>query len=553
MKGNNNSQERKIIEQSSGLPELPGIRLEELREGETQYPEGTKYVLTIADENVEELPLDFRVNRYYPVLLDQEAYFAIDFSKNNRLKEIPPNVFKRSLVTYADLSGCTDMMCIGEAAFKGTTSLKEVRFPKNLRQINACAFMMTGLRDVDLSETRIETLQGYAFGSPFGLQRIVMPATLRKVSAYVLGSPISLNLSDVDIDISHCAVLQPLKEMYRTHRLCLADGKKYDFDAKKEKIAGGITKITVKGKLPENEIAAHLQHTLFNEINYEPVKERDKHDVPNIEYTIGTGHLNMVDFMNCLVKQTGISKEQNVILDLTEFDGVNQIFGPIPKQVKHMILPKNLVHADALFIGCNSIDTVDMSKCRNVTNMCKTFAYSSVKHVKMPVNVTDIKMCFITARQLKTVDMSECRHLENAESAFKYCKADRVVFAPGAPNADNVFDGAIIGTLDLSGYRGKKHLGEIAKGIRAVNTVIVPEEKDNPILSAATDSSLKIYTPSGFAENELMKAVVEAFGFRKLEAEVRQKGNCNANISTAAGTRESCTERKLSGSAEIKK
>lgn len=75
---------------------------------------------------------------------------------------------------------------IGKEAFKGCICLKEIIFPSNIRFIGDDAFNGTGVIDINLKDTQIETLNKNSFYDCDNLRYIELPESLRKIETGAL-------------------------------------------------------------------------------------------------------------------------------------------------------------------------------------------------------------------------------------------------------------------------------------------------------------------------------------------------------------------------------
>ena len=100
---------------------------------------------------------------------------SIDLSNCKDLTEIGPRAFSgcRSIDTI-DLSGCTNLTTIGEKAFAGCKGLRSVIFPSSVNKIGQCAFMNTGLTEIDLSNITLKEFDSQIFKSCPQLETVIL-------------------------------------------------------------------------------------------------------------------------------------------------------------------------------------------------------------------------------------------------------------------------------------------------------------------------------------------------------------------------------------------
>lgn len=77
---------------------------------------------------------------------------------------------------------------IGNSAFKGLSKLKNVSFPSTLESIGERAFVDTGLTSVDISNTKIETLEKWVFYTS-NLTTLKLPKTLKTIESESFKGP----------------------------------------------------------------------------------------------------------------------------------------------------------------------------------------------------------------------------------------------------------------------------------------------------------------------------------------------------------------------------
>ena len=121
---------------------------------------------------------------YIQIAGGNNAYFSVD---NGILYDVKN---KTVLAACANISKAilpSDCVRIGEVAFLGCEKLSSVTFSKTLQEIGDEAFAGTGLVSVDLSETVLVEASEQAFCYCFSLQKVVFPASLKKVDSHLFG------------------------------------------------------------------------------------------------------------------------------------------------------------------------------------------------------------------------------------------------------------------------------------------------------------------------------------------------------------------------------
>ena len=91
-----------------------------------------------------------------------------------------------------------NLVSIGEQAFMMDDNIKMVRFPSSLKSIGYEAFYANKLLEyIDLSETKIETLEDAVFKECSNLKNVLLPNNLKEISNSVFENDISLEFIDI--------------------------------------------------------------------------------------------------------------------------------------------------------------------------------------------------------------------------------------------------------------------------------------------------------------------------------------------------------------------
>ena len=178
--------------------EIPGLQLISRDDYIKQYPKRPQLPNNVAyilkgTKQLQKLPefakvsgesdmshVDFELSRKYPIIND--SGFAIDFSECSNLEDIPSTFFSMSEnLICADLSGCDKLSKINDSAFAFCPSLESVIFPKNIKTIGGLAFQSAALKNIDLSNTKVESIQKLAFNYNQFLTEATLSDNLKEI------------------------------------------------------------------------------------------------------------------------------------------------------------------------------------------------------------------------------------------------------------------------------------------------------------------------------------------------------------------------------------
>ena len=132
---------------------------------------------------------------------------TINFNNNTVLQTVSANAFLNSGITSLDLSQATKLLTIGNEAFKGCSSLTEVKVPKSLTSFGSNVFgnvsgnnstATTSLTTIDLSSTQVTQLPNSLFQGCSSLSNVKLPAGLTEIGqrAFYNSGLTTINLSD---------------------------------------------------------------------------------------------------------------------------------------------------------------------------------------------------------------------------------------------------------------------------------------------------------------------------------------------------------------------
>lgn len=131
---------------------------------------------------------------------------TINWTNLTALKNIGSGAFQSdwnnrfTRITAIDLS-FTQLESIGSYAFQEFDNLQEIKFPSSLETIGNNAFESCNqLRDIDLSHTKIATIESQTFRY-CSLETVKLPSSLKKIASYAFASNNlrDINLSNVEV------------------------------------------------------------------------------------------------------------------------------------------------------------------------------------------------------------------------------------------------------------------------------------------------------------------------------------------------------------------
>lgn len=126
---------------------------------------------------------------------------TIDLS-STQVTSLPDNLFNgcSSLSNVKLPAGLTE---IGETAFQNTTSLKTIEIPSSVTTLGGSAFSRSGLTAIDLSATKVPTIQGGTFENAVSLTDVKLPSVVTEIQtrAFAGSGLTTINLSDTALTI----------------------------------------------------------------------------------------------------------------------------------------------------------------------------------------------------------------------------------------------------------------------------------------------------------------------------------------------------------------
>lgn len=91
---------------------------------------------------------------------------------------------------------------IGNGAFAGCAMLEGLMFPQSVERIGSRAFYGTGLRDVDLGNSRVESIGDWAFAGAAGLETVVFPGDLTSIGRGAFFCDSNLRLDEIPATVN---------------------------------------------------------------------------------------------------------------------------------------------------------------------------------------------------------------------------------------------------------------------------------------------------------------------------------------------------------------
>ncbi len=101
------------------------------------------------------------------------------------ITEIGEDAFKNCNLKSLDLSGCTNLTEIRSSAFAYNEQLAEINLPLSISKLGGWAFYYCGIRKIDLSRySNLEIIDQYAFDGNFNAIEIILPPNVKEIGMY---------------------------------------------------------------------------------------------------------------------------------------------------------------------------------------------------------------------------------------------------------------------------------------------------------------------------------------------------------------------------------
>ncbi len=139
---------------------------------------------------------------------------TVNFSRNSVLQTVSNSAFLNSGITSIDLSQAKNLLKINDQAFKGCSSLVEVKVPKSLKEVGNNVFgqanvstgqsngYCTSLQTIDLSSTQLTTLPNNLFQGCTSLANVKLPSTLTSIGDSAFQNTPSLQTISIPDNVS---------------------------------------------------------------------------------------------------------------------------------------------------------------------------------------------------------------------------------------------------------------------------------------------------------------------------------------------------------------
>ena len=398
---------------------------------------------------------------------------TIDLSACSELESIATRAFSgcRS-IDVIDLSNCKKLTSVGEKAFAGCKGLRNVIFPSSVTEIGQCAFMNTGITEIDLSMVHLKELDTQIFKSCPQLESVIL-ANCDKIGDISKDSFPELE-SILRLDFSNCKNITSINDsaFCKFKRLQYI---KFDNCANLQYIENNAFKDCVN--LIECEFGNLPKLQVIGKNAFRGCKALENVDLSNTSIK----SIEIWGFGQCPVLRT-ISLPESietisswafnecdslVTIDLSNcinLGYIEQAAFQNCKSAQQIILPDNVnVISKSAFQGCMlaksiklpaNVGTIESLAFADLTNL-QTLSFTDCS-----ILISIDKEAFRNASNLQTIDFSNCGITTICEEAFKNCSKLRDIKFYNNDNLLSVQLGAFSGCKKIK----KLNIANLANG-----------------------------------------------------------------------------------------
>ena len=342
---------------------------------------------------------------------------------------------------------------IGEAAFSGCGKLKNIDIPGTVNEIGMFAFRLSGLKDIDLSQTGISHVDHGMFCSSAELESVNLPESVKSVGRAAFSACEKLNRINIPKNLN-------VIDMFAFNDTGFTDIDLSGCEAEKigEGAFNGCSNLKTV-KLPKK--LREIEDSVFYACN----------SLENINFPDGLKTIKSLAFMHTRVK--------NANLKDTQIDEIGNSAFAFNENLTAVSLPKMLIQiGDSAFRGCKSLNEINFPASIRSIGL---YAFKDCALKTADLSETNIngvlQGTFCQNRQLETVVFPD-RLGYIAKEAFSKCSSLIKINIPKNVKiiGNFAFDSTRLVVLDLDNTN-VGHIGESAfENCRSLTTVNLPEE-----------------------------------------------------------------------------
>ena len=397
---------------------------------------------------------------------------SVDLSNCSELTEIGTRAFSgcRSIDTL-DLSKCEKLLTVGEKAFAGCKGLRSLIFPNSVNTIGQCAFMNTGLTEIDLSMIKLKEFDSQIFKSCPQLETVIL-ANCDKIRDIDKTSFPELEMV-LRLDFSNCKNITSINDSafskFKRLQYISFDGcqnlQYIENAAFKDCVNliecnfGSLPKLQVIGKNAFRGCKA-LESVDLSQTSLKSIEIWGFGQCPSLRT------INLPESIETIASWAFNECESLIQVNLQSCINlayIEQAAFQNCKSVQQIILPDNVnVISKSAFQGCSMAKSIKLPA--NVGTI-ESLAFADLENLQTlsfndcSILISIDKEAFRNATSLQSIDFSNCGITTICEEAFKGCSKLREVKFFNNENLQSVQMGAFAGCkkikkVNISGVAG---------------------------------------------------------------------------------------------------